>query len=270
MNEAVSVCGTIDKGRPSLARIRDYWLDGSQHVAADRRLASQFVVCAPHLPYLVRTHRHFLRRVVSYLVAAGVRQFLDLGSGLPTAGNVHEIGQSLAPDCRVVYVDNDPRVAAHARRLLSGTPGVAFLCADLRDPGAVLGAVTGEGLLDPSRPVAVLMIDVLHLVPDADDPAGLIAAYTASACPGSYLALSHTAREDPGIRAGLALFTRIYPDELPRFNFRTPAEIAGLVAGLELVPPGVVPVPLWRPEPDASADRHPERFAGYAALGRTR
>jgi len=270
VRKAVSVHDAIDIDEPSLARIRDYWLGGAHHRAADRRLASRFVVCAPHLPYLVRTHRQFLRRAVRHLVGAGVRQFLDLGSGLPTAGNVHEVAQALDPHCRVVYVDNDPVVAAESRDLLAGAPGVGFVSADLREPGAVLGASTTRELLDFDRPLAVLMVDVLHFVPEADDPEGLITAYTGSAGSGSYLALSHTTSEDQGINAGLAMFPQLYGDALPSFSFRSPMRIVDLVEGLELLPPGVVPVPLWRPEPDDDTDRHPERFSGCAALGRTR
>jgi hypothetical protein len=270
VRKAVSVQDMIDTDKPSLARIRDYWLGGSHHGAADRRLADRFVVCAPHLPYLVRTHRQFLRRVVRHLVGAGVRQFLDLGSGLPTAGNVHEVAQGVDPDCRVVYVDDNPVVAAESRSLLAGTAGVGFLTADLRLPDTVLGGAVTRELLDFREPVAVLMTDVLHLVPEEDDPAGLIAAYTGAASSEGYLALTHTTSEDHRIRAGLTLFPQIYDDALPSCCFRSPMRIVDLVAGLELLPPGVVPVPLWRPEPDENTDRHPERFSGCAVLGRAR
>jgi hypothetical protein len=243
-------------------------LGGSHHTSADRELAEQFLVCAPHLPYLVRTHRVFLRRVVRHLVGAGVRQFLDLGSGLPTMDNVHQVAQHLDPTSRVVYVDVDPVVGAESRGLLGDTPNTAYVCADLTEPEQVLGDRDLRRLLNPDEPVAVLMVDVLHCIPDSARPAELIATYLDAFPRGSYVAISHTCR-DEGLLAAVSMFSRLYGAEVPEFTFRYPLEVVDLLEGLDIVDPGVVPLPLWRPEQDEGHDRYPEHFQGCGAVGRT-
>jgi hypothetical protein len=255
--------GEIGPAEPNTARVRDYWLGGNHHTAADRELADEFVVCAPHLPYLCRIQRQFLRRAVRYLVDAGMRQFLDLGSGLPTVGNVHEVAQEFAPDARVVYVDLDPVVAEEGRNLLAGTTGTDFIRGDLRCPGQIIEAAR---LLDFDRPVAVLIIDVLHFVRDGDDPAGVIAGYIERMVPGSHVAMTHTSK-DEGLLAAIKLFSSMYGPP-PDLTFRDLDRIGEFYAGLDLVEPGLVPIPLWRPEPDSADDRYPEEFRGYAGVGR--
>jgi S-adenosyl methyltransferase len=255
---------------PNIARIRDYWLGGSHHDAADRTAAEHVSVCAPHLPYLVRTQRAFLRRALEYLVAAGVRQFLDIGSGLPTAGNVHEVVQRANPACRVVYVDVDPVVASAGRKLLAGNDRAGFVRADLREPERVLAAPETRRLLDLTEPVAVLLVDVLHFVADVDDPSSVVAGYLAPLPRGSHLAVSHLSH-DQQLLDGLEIYDRLYGRTLGALTFREPFQTAALLGGLDLVEPGVVPVPMWRPQrAGADRDRNPDRFPGHAGLGRKR
>jgi SAM-dependent methyltransferase len=257
--------GVNGPDQPSTARVRDYWLGGSHHTEADRVLAEQILVCAPHLPYGIRIQRAFLRRVVRHLVTSGVRQFLDLGSGAPTVGNVHEVAQALAPECRVVYVDVDPVVVTEGRAVLADHDGnVGYLHADLRRPGDVLDAA--RELLCLDEPMAVLMVDVLHFVPDADDPGGVIGEYLGSLCPGSYLAISHMSA-DTGVLAAMTMFSRMYGAPLPELTFRDPDRVAEFCVGRQLVAPGIVPVPLWRPDgADPDSDRNSEQFQGCAVL----
>ncbi len=256
--------GENGPAEPNTARVRDYWLGGDHHSAADREMADEFLVCAPHLPYLCRIQREFLRRAVRYLVDSGIRQFLDLGSGLPTVGNVHEVAAALAPDTKVVYVDIDPVVAEEGRDLLAGNADAEFLQGDLRHPARVLEAAK---LLDFDQPVAVLMLDVLHFVCDTEDPAGIVAGYVDALAPGSHLALTHTS-QDEGLLAAIRLFSTLYAAPLPEFTFREPDRIAEFHRGMTVLEPGMVPIPLWRPDPDVDENRHPENFQGYAVVAR--
>ncbi|GLZ30121.1 hypothetical protein Lesp02_23110 [Lentzea sp. NBRC 105346] len=250
---------------PNTARVRDYWLGGTHHTAVDRHLADQFTLCAPHLPHLVRTHRAFLRRVVTHLVRTGVRQFLDLGSGMPTCGQVHEVADRAEPGCRVVYTDLDPVVADESRQLLAGWKDTAYLCADLREPEQVLDAA--RPLLDLTQPVAVLAIDVLHFVSDSADPARLLAGYANGLGPRTHIAVSHTC-PDERMDDALRLFSDIYAQPLPSFHFRPVGDAARLLDGFEILEPGVVPTPLWRPDQVDVPDRNPEHFHGWAVLSR--
>lgn len=250
---------------PNTARVRDYWLGGTHHTEADEELAAHLVSAAPHLPYLVRTHRSFLGRVVRRLTALGVRQFLDLGSGLPTAANVHLV----APGARVAYVEIDPVVAAEGRELVAHNPDVSFLCANLCEPEKVLESPEVRDTLDLSEPVAVLVLDVLHFVPDAAEPHKVLAKYLDALVPGSYLGLSHTCR-DPFMLAAVNLFGSMYEDQpLPSFTFRYPEQVVSFFDGMDIVSPGVVPIPLWEPDPEEQ-DRNPENFHGCGGLARKR
>ena len=172
--------GTVDPDRPSVARMYDYYLGGSHNFEADRALARVAVNHWPDLPMVMRANRAFMRRAVRYLISEGVTQFLDLGSGIPTVGNVHEVAAAANPEARTVYVDIDPVAVAHSRALLENTPGAAVVQADARDAAKVLLEAQDTGLLDLSRPVAVMMVALLHFIPDADDPAGIIADVTCS------------------------------------------------------------------------------------------
>ena len=250
--------------KPNTARVRDYWLGGTHNTEADQELAAHLVSAAPHLPYLCRTHRAFLGRLVRRLTALGVRQFIDLGSGLPTAANVHLV----APDARVVYVEIDPAVAGEGRDIVAGNPNVSYLCADLGQPEKVLESPEVRGTLDLSEPVAVLVLDVLHFVPDSAEPHKVLAKYMAALAPGSYLGLSHTCR-DPFMLAAVGLFGSMYGDQpLPTFTFRYPEQVVQFFDGMEVLAPGVVPIPLWEPDPEEDQDRNPENFQGCGGLAR--
>lgn len=255
----------IDLDRPSAARVYDFYLGGFHNFEADREMGRQAVAAWPELPEIMQANRAFLRRAVEHLVGAGVRRFLDLGSGIPTVGNVHEVAQRAAPDTSVVYVDNDPVAVEHSRAILAGDPRTAVVQADLRDPDAVLAQDAVRRLLEAGEPVAVLMVAVLHFVPDEADPAGLVARFRDATPPGSHLVLSHAT---PGERADRAAEHRdLYRRTATPMTMRTPDQVRRLFDGYELLDPGVVYLPQWRPEP-GPVDERPERFTGVAGVGR--
>jgi hypothetical protein len=256
----------VEIERPSAARMYDYYLGGSHNFAADRELARLAVSHWPDLPMVMRANRAFLQRAVAYLVGAGITQFLDLGSGIPTVGNVHEVAAAADPSCRVVYVDMDPVAVAHSRILLEGVRGAAVVHADARDIDSVLGARETGALLDLSKPVAVMMVALLHFVPDTDDPAGLTARYRAAMAPGSHLALSHATAD--GVGELMRDHEEIYRRSTTPIHARTRAQVQALFDGFALVEPGVVFLPLWRPDPGEAPVEHPERYSGYAGIGR--
>jgi hypothetical protein len=254
------------------ARVYDYWLGGKDNFAADREAAERVLAAAPGLRYRVRANRAFLGRATRYLAAdAGLRQFLDIGTGIPAAGNTHEVAQRVAPDTRVVYVDNDPVVLLHAEALLRSTAEGAtdYVQADLRDPGTILDRAAA--LLDFGQPVAVMLLGVLHLIQDAEDPWGIVARLMAAMPPGSYLAISHPAID---IHQSQANAQRVYNERVatPQ-TLRTREQVARFFAGLEMVDPGLVQVHQWRPDPGDFAPegtrsahgavaRKPPRLAG--------
>jgi S-adenosyl methyltransferase len=272
MGELAVECPTgisSGKGPPewTTAGIRDCWLGGSCHTATDHDVAERILVGTPYLPYMVRTYRATLGRLVRYLVDVGVEQFLDLGSGLPTAGNVHDVAQALNTTCRVVYVDIAPDIVEKGYSVLAGNDSAAVVCADLRQPEQVLDAAQRTGLLDLDAPVAVLMIDVLHHIPDTDNPTRFIQTYVDVVSPGSYVAVTH-ASDGEALLGGLAMFHRFYQIPVPPLTFRGLAQIENFFGGLDLVEPGIVPIPLWRPQQDEDADTDPEHFPGWCGLGR--
>ncbi|WP_246273954.1 SAM-dependent methyltransferase [Phytohabitans houttuyneae] len=237
--------------RPGAARVYDYFLGGMHNFAVDRRMADQVLAVAPWVRDVAHANRRFLRRVVEYLVAeAGVRQFLDLGSGIPTVGNVHEIAQRRARDARVVYVDVDPVAVAYSRELLEGDDRTLVVQADLRDAEVVLDRA-GE-LLDLSQPVAVLMVSVLLFVHDDCQPFELVRRYLGPLTSGSYLGISHVTDEHAAgaLRAQTEAVTAAYAAAGTPIVARTHEQIAGFFAGLELMEPGVVALDEWRDGPD--------------------
>ncbi|MEO6085777.1 MAG: SAM-dependent methyltransferase [Umezawaea sp.] len=258
----------IDLERPSIARVYDYWLGGAHNFAADRALANQAVGIMPSLKSAILTNRAFLRRAVRYLTSVGIRQFLDLGSGIPTVGNVHEVARQSAAESRVVYVDLDPVAVAHSRSLLSGDARVNMLQADIRDPAAVLGSPEVKSLLDLDEPVAVLMIALLHFVPDSDDPAGIIAGYRDRLVPGSYLALSQLGTEPGEEPEGWQRYRDLYAASVTPLSSRVEAEVTTFFNGYDLVTPGVTRIPLWRPESPEDLEPDASRFPGFAGVGR--
>jgi len=232
------------------ARMYDYLLGGKDNYAADRAAIDAQLQIYPDVAFAARANRAFLGRAVRYLAAeAGIRQFLDIGTGIPTAGNTHQVAQEIAPESRVVYVDYDPIVLAHARALLtSGGPGATdYIHADLRDTPAILGRAAQ--LLDFSKPVAVTLIAILHAIPDSDDPHAIVASLMHALPPGSHLAISHIAADliDPETRSGLDnLADQMIQQD---FTFRGGEQVARFFAGTDLVAPGLVRVEEWRPEP---------------------
>jgi hypothetical protein len=244
-----SVSG-FDPARPSAARVYDYFLSGKNHFVSDREIAEKVLALEPASRTTARENRAFLGRAVRYMVAeAGVRQFLDIGTGLPTTNNVHEVAQAVDPSARVVYADNDPLVLAHARALLTSSPEgrTAYIQADLRDPETILAAPAVLEVLDFSQPVALILVAVLHFVLDGFKPAAAIATLLGALPPGSYLAASHVMGEHLPAQAAAA--TRTYRSSGIPLQVRDADEFAALAfPGLELVPPGVVPVSEWRPQ----------------------
>jgi hypothetical protein len=240
----------IDTSKPHSARMYDYYLGGKDNFAADRDTAQRAMRSWPAVRTAVRENRAFLGRAVRYLVRdAGIRQFLDIGTGLPSANNVHEVAQALAPECRVVYVDNDPIVLMHARSLLSSSPAgrLAYIDADLREPAAILASPEVRATLDLSQPVALMLVAILHFVTDAAAPAALVATLLDALPLGSYLVASHvTPEHDP---EGVAGLERAYRQGGVPAQARTSDEFAELAfRGLEMIDPGLVLVSEWRPE----------------------
>lgn len=256
----------IDLERPSAARVYDFYLGGFHNFAADREMGRRAVELWPELPEIMQANRAFMRRAVRFLTSAGIRQFLDLGSGIPTVGNVHEVAQQAAPDVRVVYVDNDPVAVEHSRAILTGNPHTVVLEADLRDPDSILGDRELARMLDLSQPVAVLMVAVLHFVPEEAHPAALVARFRDAIVPGSFLVLSHASTDGQPERT--AEHRGLYQRTATPMTMRTRAEIAALFGGFEWVAPGLVYLPLWRPDPAAPVEERPERFTGFAGVGR--
>jgi len=246
------------------ARVYDYLLGGKDNYEADRIAAEEIVAISPSVRPTVRANRAFLRRVVQYLVAeAGIRQFLDVGTGLPTNENTHQIAQQIAPEARVVYVDNDPIVLAHARALLTSTPegATAYVHADARDTATIIHEAAAT--LDFSQPVAVMLLCIMQYVPDSAGPHGIVSRLMAAVPPGSYLAMSDTTRdiEPEQMATGAAKYNaRLGPNQ---FTPRTRAEFAAFFDGLEFADPGLVPLPDWR-----ALARPAGRIPAYAALGR--
>ena len=250
------------------ARMYDYLLGGKDHFAADRAASEEMLRIYPETAFSARANRAFLGRAVRYLAGeAGIRQFLDIGTGIPTAGNTHEVAQALAPTSRVVYVDYDPIVLAHARALLisNGEGATEYIDSDLRDTGTILSQAAQ--LLDFAKPVAVTLLSILHAVLDADDPYAIVATLMDAIPSGSYLAISHGASDliDPEALQGL--YDSFKDNVQQQFQWRTREEMARFFKGMDLVEPGLVRVDDWRPEPGTGDTR---KSAMWAAVGRKR
>jgi SAM-dependent methyltransferase len=257
----------LDIDRPNAARMYDYALGGSHNFPADRAAFDALTKVLPDAPLVGRSNRAFLRRAVRWCVAQGIRQFLDIGSGIATVGNVHESAQQLDPDCRVVYVDNDPVAVGTTQQLLAGQSNAAIVHADLRQPDAVLSAPETVKLLDFGQPLALLMVAVLHYVPLEDDMLGIVRRYRSVLAPGSLFVVSHTTW-DPRPEVAAAI-SRVFDESGILVAHRSRDEVAGLFDGMELVEPGVVWTPEWHPADDSEPlYEFPGRSATYAAVGR--
>jgi SAM-dependent methyltransferase len=255
----------IDLNRPSAARVYDYYLGGSHNFAVDRRMAQEAMLMWPELPQIMQTNRAFLRRAVRYVVQEGIRQFIDIGSGIPTAGNVHEVAQRAASDARVVYVDIDPVAVAHSRAILAKDPQTTVVQADLREPEGIVDDPATRDLLDLDQPVAVLLVAVLHFIPDEGDPAAVVARLYDAVAPGSFLVISHASYEGQPDQA--STHQQLYRRTATPMTMRSRSEIARLFDRFRLMEPGLVYLPLWRPDPGDDVDR-PERTTGFAGVGR--
>lgn len=260
---------SIDITVPSVARIYDYYLGGSHNFEVDREAARRAMEFMPGLPRIMQANRAFMRRAVRYAAGEGITQFLDIGSGIPTFGNVHEVAREARPGARVVYVDHDPVAVAHSQAVLEGSEDTDVVAADLRKPQDILGSAQVGRLIDLNRPVALLLVAILHFVEDADDPYGAVAELRDALAPGSLLVLSHAAYEGiplPPERAGGAV--DVYKDIRNPLIMRTREEIARFFEGYDMVEPGLVPMANWRPE-TAPEDEDPYAFSGFAGVGRT-
>jgi S-adenosyl methyltransferase len=255
----------FNTGQPHSARVYDYWLGGKDNYAADRELAERSLEAAPELRDIARENRKFLQRAVQALADLGIRQFLDIGTGIPTRGNTHQVAQSVVPEARVAYVDNDPIVAAHSRALLAGTPEgrIAVIQEDLRRPAVILGNPEVRETLDFAEPVAIMLVSVLQFIPDSDDPAGIVARLCAAAVPGSCLVISHPTNDFRAEAVGKVQAS--YNQAKVTATARSKAQIARFFGDLELLDPGLERIPLWRPEEPPPSDL--DRIWMYGGVG---
>jgi hypothetical protein len=259
----------VDTSVPSMARAYDFLLGGAHNFAIDRQVADQADKLMPGARQIARLNRAFLGRAVRHLVDAGVRQFLDIGSGIPTVGNVHEVAQYYVPECRVLYVDKDPIAVAHSELMLAANDNAGILRADMRDPDSILGSSEARRLLNFDEPIALLMVMMVHWVPDHDDPHGLIARYRDALTSGSHLVLSHVTadqRQDQISEAKDMIKESRSADQLTP---RTHEQVTTFFDGFELLEPGLVGCGLWRPGGPADiADNHELNAHVYAGVGR--
>ncbi|HJD85059.1 SAM-dependent methyltransferase [Kitasatospora aureofaciens] len=254
-----------DLDKPNAARVYDYYLGGSHNFEVDREMARKALALWPELPQIMRSNRAFLRRAVTFLSEQGITRFLDIGSGIPTFGAVHEIARAIRPGAKVVYVDRDPVAVAHSRLLLEDDPDSAVVQADLRDVEDLLDRPEVAALLAEGEPVAVLLVAVAHFVSDDENPSKLIATIRDRLPAGSALALSHASLEArPDQAEDHQKLYRMTPTPL---TMRTNQQVTAMFAGFELVEPGVVPLPRWRPDQPGTVGEHPERIAGVAGVG---
>ncbi|QKW40136.1 SAM-dependent methyltransferase [Actinomadura sp. NAK00032] len=243
----------------------DYYLGGKDHYGADRAAADEAIAADPTLLTLLRENRAFLGRAVRYLAEQGIDQFLDIGTGLPTQQNVHQIAQSVNPAARVAYVDYDGQVVAHGRAILADSPGTRMIQADARDPRAILENAEIRRLLDFDKPIALLLVATLHFIPDEDDPQGIMAELRDALAPGSHLALTHASAD--GVPDVVAKVVEVYKRTSAPGTARTKEQVTGLFGDFEILDPGIVWAPLWRPERSITLEEAlPIWF--YAGVGR--
>ncbi len=257
----------VDPTVPNAARVYDYWLDGAHNFAADREFANKIQQAVPGARDGARINRSFLRRAVLFMVDSGIRQFLDIGSGIPTVGNVHEIAQRAGPECRIVYVDKEPVAVAHSELLLQGSDRAIAIQANVRDVEDVLDHPQTKRVLDFDQPIGLLMLWLLHFVPDSWNPAGILARYRDRLAPGSYLAISHVTTD--GNPTGQTETVRLYGKTPDPVYFRSHEELLRLFAGFELVEPGLVGSAFWRPSGPGDVSGSTEmNTVSYGGVGR--
>ncbi|MBN6051434.1 SAM-dependent methyltransferase [Nonomuraea sp. RK-328] len=256
----------IDTTRPSIARAYDVVLNGKDNFEVDRAFVAEIVKVVPEIYDVATYNRQVLGRGVRFLVEQGVTQFIDLGSGLPTVENTHHVAQRANPESRVVYVDNDPMVLAHGRALLAENDRTAVVTSDLRDPKAILADKDVRRLIDFDRPVGLMLVGILHHLHDDEDPRGIVEAYMDAVPSGSYLFLTHFCASSDDSREAEKKFLAL----LGTGRFRTVAEITGFFDGFELLEPGVVPLPLWRPEGSVPSELTVGQRLMYGGIARKR
>ncbi|MEU0132976.1 SAM-dependent methyltransferase [Streptomyces sp. NPDC006296] len=260
----------IDISVPSVSRMYDFYLGGSHNFEVDREAARKAMEFMPGLPKVMQANRAFMRRAVDYATTQGVNQFLDIGSGIPTFGNVHEVAQAADPEARIAYVDHDSVAVAHSQAVLQGNERAVIAAADLRKPQDILGNPEVNALLDLDKPVALLLVAVLHFVEDADDPYAAVAELRDALAPGSLLLLTHASYEGiPLIQEEAGRTVGVYRTIRNPLIMRSRAEIGRFFEGFEMVDPGLVPMPEWRPESaEALAQEDMFTYAGFAGVGR--
>lgn len=258
----------IDLSVPSVSRIYDFYLGGSHNFEADREAARRAIEIMPGLPKIMQANRAFMRRAVRHAAESGITQFLDIGSGIPTFGNVHEVAQEVSPGARVLYVDNDPVAVAHSRAVLEGNDSAAIVAADLRKPREILSSPEAGRLLDLDRPVALLLVAVLHFMRDADEPLKAVTELREALAPGSMLILTHASTEGGPTTPQQGDRVRgVYQRATSPLVMRSRSEVEEFFEGFELVEPGLVSMPNWRP--DTPADQEdPAVYSGFAGVGR--
>ena len=257
----------IDSTKANIARVYDYWLGGDNNFQADRDLARASIALNPNSRAIARANRAFLGRAVRYLTGQGIRQFLDIGSGIPTNQNVHQVAQEAVPGSRVVYVDNDEIAAAHSRFILKDNPHAAVLQADLREPGTILSDPATQMLLDFGQPVAVILSAVLHFIPDNDEASAIVATLRSALAPGSYLVISHTCPD--GQPEAVDNFQRVYNHRAgTRLRPRSQDEIERVCSGFTFLDPGLAWIPQWRPDSPDDVPADPESYWTLVGVGR--
>lgn len=258
----------IDTSKPHPARMYDAYLGGKDNYAADQEAVRLVLRQWPEVRAIARANRAFMQRAVRFLAGeAGIRQFIDIGTGIPSAGNVHEVAGRAAPDTRVVYVDNDPIVHVHANALLTGSGTTSIVLADLRNPRGILADPKLRGLIDFTQPVALLLVAIMHFIADTENPADIVATLRAALPPGSYLALSHGTADFhlPGVADQAA---GAYQNATAPLVLRAYQQVAAFFDGFGLVEPGLVQAPLWRPDGKTPRPRDLARIGIYAGVGR--
>jgi SAM-dependent methyltransferase len=257
----------VDVKRANTARVYDYWLGGSHNFLADQDLGRAITAVEPNARAGARANRAFLGRAVRFLAAAGIGQFLDIGSGIPTQGNVHEVAQQASPGARVAYADVDPVAIAHSKAILAGNENAAIIDADLRDPEHILADPAVRRLIDFSQPAGLLLVMVLHFIADAEDPWRIVATLRDALAPGSYLVLAHATNESrPAVaQAAETVYNRSVATDI---HMRSRADILRFFDGLELQEPGLVYIPQWRPDSAADVPADPGKFWALVGVGR--
>ncbi len=256
----------VDTGKANTARVYDYWLGGSHNFRADQDAARALIALDPNMRATMRANRAFLGRAVRFLAGqAGIRQFLDLGSGIPTEQNVHQVAQAAAPGAHVVYVDNDEVAVAHSQLILDDNPDATIVCADLREPAKILADPETQLLIDFTRPVAVLLVAVLHFIPDSDYPEQIIATLREVMAPGSYLVICHACRDASPELA--AQHETLYSSRVAaRLCLRTREQITGFFDGFTLIEPGLAWLPQWRPDHPGDVPEDSWKYWGLAGV----